>query len=279
MKTISKKAAILLEIYALIGKSGTGKSYKALEVACENNINYIIDDGLLIHNGQIVAGISAKQSKTKVEAVRKAIFSEKNHRENVKKKINDLDIEKILILGTSKKMVEKICKTLEIGTIDKIININDVSTVEEIEMALESRKKGNHIIPVPTVEIKDRINGLSINPLRRFFITSDKRTKVIEKTLIRPAFSYIGKFYISPEVLKQIIKYTVYKNKSIYKINRINIEKMDNSIKIKVSININNMIPFFEVENIQKNIKKNIEENTLINVCKVDLYIKKLKVK
>lgn len=277
MKTIPNKVAILLKIYALVGKSGTGKSYKSLELACENNIDYIIDDGLLIHKGKIEAGVSAKQSNTKLEAVRRAIFSDKNHRKSVKKKINDLQVEKILILGTSIKMVKQICSALELGEILEIIDINDISTDEEIRKAIESRKRGNHIIPVPTVEIKDKINGLRINPLRRFFMTSDKKAKVIEKTVIRPAFSYMGKFYIAPEVLNQIIKYTVLKNESISKINRISIDNSNEKIEIKINVNIGDLDVFCSIKEIQHNIKRNIEDTTLINVGKIDFYINKIK--
>ena len=42
-----------MEIYALVGPSGTGKSHHATELADELQINYIIDDGLLIHNGTL----------------------------------------------------------------------------------------------------------------------------------------------------------------------------------------------------------------------------------
>lgn len=45
-----------MEIYALVGPSGTGKSHHATELADELQISYIIDDGLLIHNGKKLAG-------------------------------------------------------------------------------------------------------------------------------------------------------------------------------------------------------------------------------
>ena len=43
-----------MEIYALVGPSGTGKSHHATELADELQVNFIIDDGLLIHNGKII---------------------------------------------------------------------------------------------------------------------------------------------------------------------------------------------------------------------------------
>ena len=38
-----------MRVYAFVGPSGTGKSYRAQMVAGENNISYIIDDGLLVN--------------------------------------------------------------------------------------------------------------------------------------------------------------------------------------------------------------------------------------
>jgi len=46
-------------VYALVGPSGTGKSHRALGVARQHQIKYIIDDGLLICGGTVVAGKSA----------------------------------------------------------------------------------------------------------------------------------------------------------------------------------------------------------------------------
>ena len=37
-----------MEVYAFVGSSGTGKSYRAQMVARKYNIRYIIDDGILI---------------------------------------------------------------------------------------------------------------------------------------------------------------------------------------------------------------------------------------
>ena len=39
-----------IRVYAFVGPSGTGKSYRAQMVAGENNIKYIIDDGLLVND-------------------------------------------------------------------------------------------------------------------------------------------------------------------------------------------------------------------------------------
>lgn len=52
-----------MEVYALIGQSGTGKSYKAFMVAKDKDAQYIIDDGLLIGGTRVITGNSAKKRK------------------------------------------------------------------------------------------------------------------------------------------------------------------------------------------------------------------------
>ena len=74
-----------MEVYALVGSSGTGKSFKALEFAYENDIEYIIDDGILIYKNKVLAGISAKQANTTIEAVK--VLEEEGFRASVIKAI------------------------------------------------------------------------------------------------------------------------------------------------------------------------------------------------
>ncbi|MBQ9596259.1 MAG: hypothetical protein IJR35_10425, partial [Synergistaceae bacterium] len=49
-----------IEIIAFVGPAGTGKSHRATHVARQNGTDIIIDDGLLISRGRILAGRSAK---------------------------------------------------------------------------------------------------------------------------------------------------------------------------------------------------------------------------
>lgn len=53
-------------VHALSGASGTGKSTSAIQFAYENQIEAIIDDGLLIINGEKIAGTSAKFEKIRL---------------------------------------------------------------------------------------------------------------------------------------------------------------------------------------------------------------------
>ena len=59
-----------MDVIALVGPSGTGKSHRALIVAHKYDADVIIDDGILIKEGKILAGRSAKHEKSRIMAVR-----------------------------------------------------------------------------------------------------------------------------------------------------------------------------------------------------------------
>ena len=68
-----------MKVYALVGKSGTGKSYQAGNVCRDRNIESIIDDGLYIYKTSSIFGVSAKMSPTIIGAIKTALFTEESH--------------------------------------------------------------------------------------------------------------------------------------------------------------------------------------------------------
>ena len=94
-----------IKVYAFVGPSGTGKSYRAQMVASEKQIDFIIDDGLLIKENEIVAGNSAKKAPTKIETVKHALFLSDEEKQEINKALKKYKPDKILILGTIKKLI------------------------------------------------------------------------------------------------------------------------------------------------------------------------------
>ena len=127
-----------MKVYALIGKSGTGKSFQAVNLCRELKIESIIDDGLFICRNKVVAGISAKRQPTKVGAVKTALFTKDEHMQEVKEALGRMKPSSILIIGTSVGMVEKIVKRLELPPIDRKIFIEEITTKEERAVARNS---------------------------------------------------------------------------------------------------------------------------------------------
>ena len=156
-------------VYGFVGPSGTGKSYRAQYVASENNISYIIDDGLFIKDNEVIAGSSAKKAPTKIETVKHALFQTDEEKKEIKNAIKKYKPQSIMILGTSDSMVEKIAENLGLPKITKIIHIDEIATEEEMETARRIRvTEGKHVIPVPTFEIKKDFSRIYFRPFANF---------------------------------------------------------------------------------------------------------------
>ena len=211
-----------MRVVGFTGPSGTGKSHRALWVSRENGLDYIIDDGLLICGNVVVAGKSAKKAPSKIGSIRVALFQDEDHREQVKKAIRERKPEGILILGTSEKMISRIAEVLELGEVQEWISIEDVATPLEIEQALNTRvKQGKHVIPVPAMEIKKQFSGYFLDPLQLFKRKGKAEfQKIGEKSVVRPTFSYYGKYTISDYAIYQLINHIIVSMPEMEKITR-----------------------------------------------------------
>lgn len=267
-----------MKVYAFVGPSGTGKSHHAQRVALDNGIDYIIDDAILIHKNKVVAGKSAKTEPTKIGSVKSAIFSDDAKCEIMIRAIKSSKPDKILILGTSDGMVEKIAENLELPKICKTIYINEVATEEEMAEAKRMRTvEGKHVVPVPTMEIKEQFSGYFMDPLKIF---EKKDRKYHEKSIIRPTFSYLGNFYISDKVIKDVITYCSKDIAGISKLIRVNIEKFIDGINIYLDINIEYGYSIPKVSKIlQDTVSKEVVYATGINIFGINVRVKGIDIK
>lgn len=270
-----------ITVYAFVGPSGTGKSYRAGLVASENGINFIIDDGLFIKDNEIIAGNSAKKAPTKIETVKHALFMEDEEKADILKAIKKYKPEKILILGTSDNMVKKIAENLGLPEISKIIYISEIATEEEMQTAKRIRTtEGKHVIPVPTFELKKDFSGYILDPLQ-IFKSKGKGAKpyISEKSIIRPTFSYLGNFTISDSVFRQIIDYMADKTEAIYKIAKTRVDTTVDGENIYIEViilygyNIMDMVSEFKMK-----VRKEIERLTAMNVQSIDVVVKGIQI-
>ena len=268
-----------LKVYAFVGPSGTGKSYRAQMVANERGINFIIDDGLLIKENEVVAGESAKKAETKVATVKHALFYEEKEREPIIKALKKYNPESVLILGTSDGMVQKIAANLGLPEISKTIYITDVATEEEMKTARRIRvTEGKHVIPVPTFEIKKDFSGYLLDPLQIFKSKGKgKRPYVSEKSIIRPTFSYLGNFTISDSVFRQILEHLAVQTPAIHRILKTRVENFGEGAKIYMEVSV--VYGFNVIDGIndfKKKSKKEIEKLTAMNVVELEVVAKNI---
>ncbi len=274
-------------VFALVGESGTGKSFKSKLVAQQYGIHAIIDDGLLIGDDKILAGHSAKREKTYMGAVRVALFDDKEHRDEIARMLHKIRVNKILLLGTSDKMVTKIATRLQLPPPTKIIKIEDISSREDIERAIRSRQiEGKHVIPVPALEVKRNYPQIFYDSIRVLFrkkklfgksAGGTETSKPFEKSIVRPEFSKKGRIAISEAAITQMAMHCVAEFDPGIRVKKLTIKTDSSGYRLVITIDV----PFGtqltgKIHNLQQYVIENIERFTGILIEEVSIIINKI---
>jgi len=276
------------KVYALVGESGTGKSFRAKLVALKYRIDFILDDGLLIKDNRILAGHSAKKEHTFLAAVKVALFDEKSHRDEVARRLQSEKFKRILILGTSDKMVNKIAARLQLPPVSKIIRIADISTQEEIDKAIRTRRiEGKHVIPVPSIEVKKSYPNIFYDAIRIFKrrINPEGNTPsgigpvptMHEKSVVRPEYSKHGRVIISEAALSQMVIHCADEYNPEIKIKKILVKTAEMGYRLVITIDVPYGIELTgKITEMQRYIIDNIERYTGILIEEVNIIIDKI---
>ena len=315
-----------MKVYSLSGRSGTGKSFQAINLCKEKNIESIIDDGLFIYRNKVISGISAKRQRTIITAVKAAIFADDERAEEAKEAIARMKPESILIIGTSDEMIDKIVARLELPEPSERIYIEDITTEEERGIARKQRKEmgqemlpdsvfhsirntghwmheekaaqiaeeergiarkqrkemGQHVIPAPSFQLRKQFSGYFMKPMRlfkEFGPKGDHWKDTAEKSVVRPDYSYMGKYKISEKVMSDIIGCIKDDSENICAVDDVmvkeNRDMRNEGIELQVAIDMEygDGLPA-KVEKFQTRIADEIEGMTAFNVNKVDITVK-----
>ncbi|MDO4394093.1 MAG: Asp23/Gls24 family envelope stress response protein [Bacillota bacterium] len=228
-----------MKIYALIGKSGTGKSFQAVNLCKRLNIEGIIDDGLFIHKNRVVSGISAKRQETKVGAVKTALFHDDNHMKEVKESICKIAPASLLLIGTSDRMVDKIAERLGLHEIDERIYIEEITTEEQREIAdVQRHKLGKHVIPAPTFQLRHQFSGYFMPPVKILLKEWGSLREASEKSVVRPTYSYMGDYSISDKVLSDIVECIRIKTEDVMEIVKVSFAQVQDGLDVELSVNL-----------------------------------------
>jgi hypothetical protein len=144
-----------VKVTALVGRSGSGKSFRARLIAEKRGIEVIIDDGLVISGGTILTGHWAKKERYVLAAVRRALFAGEAHAREAREALRRVSFRGVLIAATSRRMAQRIAANLWLPPPAETISIEDMATRTEITAALRRRGRGStHSSPVPQVRIR-----------------------------------------------------------------------------------------------------------------------------
>lgn len=266
-----------MKVYTLSGKSGTGKSFQAINLCKELDIEGIIDDGLFIYQNRVEAGISAKRQPNTVSAIKTALFTKTEHRDSVVSRIASINPDSMLIIGTSDRMVDKIIARLSLPRPYKRIYINDITTDEERDIADKQRHiQGKHVIPAPTLQLKRDFGGYFLDPLRIFKgINVLGKAQYAEKTVVRPTFSYMGEFYISDTVLTDIAHCVAKEIQGVSRVVNVYENTLPDSLAMEVGIEIYGQFSIWDSAiEFQQRLSQVIEQMTAFNIIKIDVEVK-----
>jgi uncharacterized alkaline shock family protein YloU len=273
-----------LEVIALVGPSGTGKSHRAVVVAHQFDAQAIIDDGLLIQGNRILAGTSAKRQPTRIGAIKAALFMDDLQTAEVKKALEGIGGGKILILGTSDGMVLRIAERLALPAPAKMVKIEDVASSKEIEKAKYMRHNySKHVIPAPTLEVKKSLPGAIVAPIKVFLRRKEGKEQSakkdwLEQSVLRPTFTYHGRLSIANSALSAIAEHVAASVKGVNDPGRTSVvPEQEGIVIIELSPSIVYGYPLHEVAgNIQKKVKRTVEDMTGLLVKEVNVQIRNL---
>lgn len=98
-----------------------------------------------------------------------------------------------------------------------------------------------------------------------------------EKSIIRPTFSYLGKFTISDTVFRQILEYLATKTPAIHKVLKTRVENYGEGPIIYMEVMItygNNVVD--SLKSFKEKARKEIEKLTSMNVVSIDVVAKSI---
>lgn len=270
----------VMEVYALVGPSGTGKSFRAITTAHDYGAEIIIDDGLVIKGDRILVGRSAKHQPTRLGAIKAALFTDEEHARQAREVLREVNPQRVLILGTSVEMVEKIASRLGLPPVARVITIEEVASPREIRKARVMRVQyAKHVIPAPTVEVKKKLPGILADSLKIFLRRQNPqgRRSWLEHSVVRPTFTYYGRLAIAEGVLAEIIERAAKEAGKVKSAGRVTIKKEPDGVTVELQPVLYYGCHIIDVgRQIQQKVKERVEEMTGLTVKAVNLLVRSL---
>jgi len=236
-----------LKVVALVGPSGTGKSHRASIVADRFGADAVLDDGLLIAGGKILAGSSAKRESTRAAAVRRALLEDPAHVEDIRQALIETAPSCLLVIGISRGMVGRVVRRLELPPPERILAIEEFASPHQMRKALRIRRsEGKHVIPAPTLEVRKSFAGYPVDPLRIFLKPRKGRGPgggrprgvFVEKSVVRPTWSALGRFYIEEAVLAAIAARAAVDTPGVGRVFQVKVDASSEGVSFDLSLGV-----------------------------------------
>ncbi|MDR1376585.1 MAG: hypothetical protein LBJ22_03660 [Synergistaceae bacterium] len=266
-----------IEVLAFVGAAGTGKSQRASQVARQYGIDFVIDDGLLVSKGQIMAGKSAKSEKNLVRAIRRALFEYAPHRLDVVTFLASHMPCKVMVIATSNSMMEKIVEKLGLPRPVRIVDITEVASHEDIDNALkERREKKQHVVPVSRTQIQRNFAGKFVSQLKDLFKSKDRQDE--NRTVVKPPFSFDGRVTIEEEAILTMIRRLIILGDHIHQVHELSLVPDGDvlNVNLVVDVKLGDKNALYLARLLQKKLSIGLSFFTGMEVKKVNVRINEM---
>ena len=123
------------------------------------------------------------------------------------------------------------------------------------------------------MQLKRTFAGSFMDPLR-FFRGKDQGASS-ERTVVRPAYSYLGEYFVAERVIDDIIMCLAHKTPSIGRVINVIQKPKPDTYRLKVAIKIRSGYPVWpSAMDFQKSVEEAIEKMTAFNVTEIEIEIR-----
>lgn len=134
---------------------------------------------------------------------------------------------------------------------------------------------GQHVIPVPTFQLKRQFSGYFMLPARKLLRELGPWREISEKSVVRPTYSYLGQYRISEKVFSDIIECVKREDANVAEVSRVGVIRRQDGIDLYVTVLFRRGVYLPEAAKaFQRNAADKIEKMTSFNVNRLDLEVK-----
>ncbi|WP_407638092.1 Asp23/Gls24 family envelope stress response protein [Desulfotruncus alcoholivorax] len=196
--------------------------------------------------------------------------------------VDRLKPAKILLLGTSTKMVDKIAERLTLPAIKEYVLIEQIASEKEIRKARRMRTQhSKHVIPAPTIEVRKSLPETIIDPIQVFLRRKGYQGNRgwLEQSIVRPTFTMYGRLSISQGALGAIATHAAAAVPGVVEVKRSNIIRSEQEVTVEIEVILDITSKITDTSrDIQSKIKKYIETMTGLSIKSINVTVAGIKV-
>ena len=137
---------------------------------------------------------------------------------------------------------------------------------------------GKHIIPAPSIQLKKEFSGYFMHPLRLIRGGRNDRARVSNRSVVRPSFSYPGKYTISTRALLDIALIVCSGEARICAVLKASADNGDSGAVVNLSVVLRYGANIIDAaETLQRRIAEQVESMTAFHADAVNIEVRGLK--